>query len=360
MQNLTDLGMDNSIKLSDFLSNQKRGSDDQGLFVSMTAKEWLEQSKSKPIPKMLFDELWFEGELCVLIADTNQGKSILAVQIADSISRGVAIDEFSIGVEAQPVLYFDFELSEKQFEARYSEQVDGSDFYHNQYEFDKFFIRSEINPNCNPPKHQSYDDWLLDSLIREIRVKNAKVIIIDNITFLKSELEKSKDAAPFIQKLKRLKDQEGLSILILAHTPKIDMSRPININHISGSKAIANFIDSAFAIGESQKSKAIKYIKQIKVRHKEFKYHAGNVMVCAIIKKRNFLQLEPKYTEHEQEHLRIFKVSSSTDKALMAFELKNQGFSNIEIGKKIGVSEKMVRNYLKMDKEELKSRTTRT
>ena len=69
---------------------------------------------------MLFSEFWLEGELCMLFADTNLGKSMLAVQLGDSISRGVAIPGFRLEATPQKVLYIDFELSDKQFEVRYS------------------------------------------------------------------------------------------------------------------------------------------------------------------------------------------------------------------------------------------------
>ena len=64
---------------------------DPNLFTILPAQEWLKRANSRPIPKMLFGEFWFESELCILFADTNLGKSILAVQIGDSISRGIPI-----------------------------------------------------------------------------------------------------------------------------------------------------------------------------------------------------------------------------------------------------------------------------
>ena len=63
-----------------------------GMLTIKTANEWIEEAKFKPIPKMLFGDFWFEYELCILFADTNLGKSILAVQIANSISKGEPIE----------------------------------------------------------------------------------------------------------------------------------------------------------------------------------------------------------------------------------------------------------------------------
>ncbi len=64
----------------------------QSLFKIQTANRWLKDAGQRPAPKMLFGEFWFEGEICILFADTNVGKSILAVQIADALSRGNRID----------------------------------------------------------------------------------------------------------------------------------------------------------------------------------------------------------------------------------------------------------------------------
>ena len=82
--------------------------DDEELFTIRTANTWLQEANKRPVPKMLFGKLWYEGELCILFADSNLGKSILAVQIADSISTAEGINPFDCEAEPQPVLYFDF------------------------------------------------------------------------------------------------------------------------------------------------------------------------------------------------------------------------------------------------------------
>ena len=116
----------NELQPQDFINDAehllKQGNEAKeakGLFTVKTASSWIEQAKTRPIPKMLFSEFWFEGELCILFADTNLGKSILAVQIGNSISRGEQIRGFKLETPKQPILYFDFELSDKQFENRY-------------------------------------------------------------------------------------------------------------------------------------------------------------------------------------------------------------------------------------------------
>ncbi|MCH2045975.1 MAG: AAA family ATPase [Saprospiraceae bacterium] len=90
-------------------------------FQVRTMNEVIEEAKQQEVPNMLFSELWFEQEICLFFAGSNTGKSIIAIQIADSISRGEAIEGFKLESPAQKVLYIDYELQPKQLEKRYSE-----------------------------------------------------------------------------------------------------------------------------------------------------------------------------------------------------------------------------------------------
>lgn len=281
----------------------------EGLFTVNTANHWLEEANARPIPKMLFGEFWFEGELCILFADTNLGKSILAVQIGDSCSKGKQLnDVFKYEAQKQKVLYFDFELSDKQFEARYSRN------FLQHYSFDNNFLRAEINPENADHKENGYEkfeEYLYNSLEQSIITNEVKILIIDNITYLKDETEKAKFALPLMKYLQGLKKRYMLSILTLAHTPKRDLSKPITKNDLQGSKMLINFADSSFAIGESSHDKNIRYLKQIKARNTEIIYDAENVCVCQIVKPDNFLMFEYLNFGMEWEHL---KVQSDTEK----------------------------------------------
>src|ERR1700744_2570195 len=108
-------------------------SDDDELFLTRPINYWMEEASKRPVPKMLFGKLWYEGELCILFADSNVGKSILAVQIGNAINTGASMHPFTVEASTQNVLYCDFELTDKQFEARYS------DNYTNHYKFNNNF-----------------------------------------------------------------------------------------------------------------------------------------------------------------------------------------------------------------------------
>lgn len=319
----------------------KEPENSQNLLIVKSANWWIEQAKKRPIPEMLFSEFWFQGELCILFADTNLGKTILAVQIGDSITTGIAIPGFILGVKQQNILYFDFELSDKQFENRYSTNFD------NHYVWNDNFLRVEIDPDDIFPDGMSFEDYLDSSIEQAIRETGAKILIIDNLTYLKSENEKAKDALPLMKHLKTLKSKYGLSILVLAHTPKRDLSKPITRNDVQGSKMLMNFCDSAFSIGESYADKSLRYLKQIKSRNTEIIYDGDNVCVCQIDKPINFLQFEYTGLGKEREHLRqpTEKESETLDTTII--ELHKEGLSLRDIGSKLGVSHMKVSRVIK-------------
>ena len=319
----------------------------KGLFKTQTANEWLNQAKTSPVPQMLFSEFWYDGELCILFADTNLGKSILAVQIADSISKGQPIKGFNIETEQQPVLYFDFELSAKQFEVRYAVENKFLKVCENHYCFNADFYRVEIDPEAEIPDNILFEDFLNRSLEKCIIETNAKILIIDNITYLKNETERAKDALPLMKHLKALKSKHGLSILALAHTPKRDLSKPITRNDLQGSKMLINFVDSCFSIGESHSDKYLRYLKQIKARNTEILYDTENIITCQILKPTNFLEFQFIGFGSEREHLKELSDKDRESRISDIAELKKQGLSNVQIAKQFGVSEGAVRKWIK-------------
>jgi len=348
--NFDDLHNSETIKnhIQELQDEAKAKKESKSLFKVMTANKWLEQAKKTPIPQMLFSEFWHENEICILFADSNLGKSILAVQIADSISKGEQIRGFKLEARKQPVLYFDFELSAKQFEVRYSIKSETQKVFENHYSFNDNLKRIEINPDADIPTKTSFEDYLNQSLENEIISTGAKILIIDNITYLKSETERSKDALPLMKYLKALKSKYGLSILALAHTPKRDLSRPITQNDLGGSKMLYNFIDSCFAIGQSTTDKNIRYIKQIKARNTAMIYDTENVIVCQLDKPYNFLQFEFIDFGAEQEHLKQITEKDRESLVEQAKELSEKGYSQRNISKELGISLGAVNKYLKM------------
>lgn len=315
----------------------------EDLLIVRPANQWMEEASRRPIPRMLFSEFWHQGELCILFADTNLGKSILAVQIADAISRGVAISGFKLDAPKQKVLYFDFEMSDKQFEKRYSIN------YRQHYAFDDNFLRIEINPNCTD--FERFETALFSSIERAIATHNAKVLIIDNLTYLKTQAtETAKEALPLMKSLKELKMKHNLSILVVAHTPKRSLANPLTVNDLAGSKHLANFIDSLFAIGLSYQDKTLRYLIQLKARATELLYNDRNIMLCRIAQPHNFLAFEFMEYGNEREHLRQptddHHELSEIDAMIVAMKEENPNFSLVDIANAVGTNRMRVKRVL--------------
>ncbi|MEI6848157.1 MAG: AAA family ATPase [Chlorobiaceae bacterium] len=306
-----------------------------------TANEAMQRASTQAVPKMLFSECWHESETCFLFADTGLGKSILAVQIADSITRGIPIPGFKMTASPQPVLYLDFELSEKQFQNRYS------DNYQNNYHFSERFFRLHVDRDKVDVDGEVEDNLKADI---EAAIKNtdARIVIIDNITWIKTETERARDALPLMKYLKGLQRTYGLSILLLAHTPKIAESTPISVNDMAGSKHLMNFVDAAFALGRSHKDRNLRYLKQVKVRACEAVFHTKNVVAMRIEKDSNFVQFRVVDYGSEYEHLKPLKEIEKEITAGKIIELhrQNPNLSNRDIAKKVGTNHTRVKRVL--------------
>jgi predicted ATP-dependent serine protease len=302
----------------------------QGLLVVRTANACINDAKNQAIPQSLCGNLWFEGEVCILFADTNVGKSIFGVQSADNISNGNNTGVFSSNAPAQKVLYLDFELSDKQFEKRYSLE------WKNHYLFNSHFLRVMINVGFTD--FENFEKHLFESIEVNLIKEQAKILIVDNITYLRMQsTESGKEALPLMKHLIQLKNKFGLSIMILAHTPK--RSNPINpltVNDLAGSKQLANFADSIFCIGKSSEAEHLRYIKQVKARSCGV---SDNVMVCELDKPRNFLGFTFVREDKESNHLKT-KNEAEEELKEMIISLKSDkaNISLRDIAKELGVN----------------------
>lgn len=327
------------------VQQEAKTEDVNNLLLVRSVNQCIIDAKSRPIPKMLFSEFWHEEELCILFADTNLGKSILAVQIANSISNGEAIRGFKLEAQKQVVMYFDFEMSDKQFEKRYSIN------YANHYIFDNNFLRIEINPDCTD--FNDFEKALFQAIENNIVLYGAKILIIDNLTYLKTQAtETAKEALPLMKRLKELKIKHNLSILALAHTPKRNLIFPITKNDLAGSKHLSNFADSIFAIGESFKDKSLRYLKQLKARATEIIYDSENIIVCEISQPYNFLAFEFVDFSNEREHLKqpTENEQADIDASILSLKASEPHLTDREIARQLNTNPVKVGRVLKRNK----------
>jgi hypothetical protein len=274
-------------------------------YESRTLNQWIELAKHQPVPRLLFGEFWIEGELAVMFGDTGAGKSLLAVQIAESIARGREIEPFDMDAKPQHVLYFDFELSEKQLELRYTkDHKPGLSSLKRHYRFSERFHRIKVDLNAPLPKGiRNFDEYLIGIIKQHVSETGARVVIIDNVLHMKRSYGSANDAVRLMNALNNLKNTLGLSILLLAHNRKRASSRTLTAGDQISSRLIASLADSVFAIGQTDDDPAWRYIKQLKARSTEMIYDASNIPWFRIAKLgRNFLGLEFQSFEPERTH----------------------------------------------------------
>ena len=292
-----------------------------GMLNIMSANAVVEKVKQTPVPNDLYNGLWHEGEVACLFADSNLGKSILAVQMAEEISRN------------RRVLYVDCELSDKQFQMRYySEERDVT------HKFPDSLYRATIAPGGTVAG--SYEDAIISHIEKAANTLDAKIIIVDNLTYLCNTSEKGDAAGIFMMKLMTLKMKYGWSLLIIAHTPKRDTRAAITPNDLAGSKKLFNFFDTIFAIGKCRYDENFRYILQVKVRAGEFQYPEDNVVVCEITKDEDgFLKFAQRGFGAESDQLQDADNAELITNICM---LRSQGLNVRDIATALGISKSKV------------------
>lgn len=312
----------------------------RGLFTGKTMNEWMDEAKKEPIPKRLCGVFWYEGEVCLLLGTEGAGKSIFAMQIATVISSGEGTEgAFLCEADPQKVIVFDFELNKKQQENRFSQQ------YENHYEFSDNLVRFEMDGADTVPDDVDFEQYLREEMANEVEELGARVVIVDNITWISGDTETAKSASPLMKWIHSWARERHLSVLVLCHTPKIK-PHPLTSNDVAGSKRLTDFCDSLFAIGKSVKGENMRYIKQLKGRMDVKLYGTNNVIECRMVKPSNRVYFEVEGYTEEKDHLVAFSDDAVDDKAAQAREMSNAGMSQREIARVLGVSVGTVNNYL--------------
>lgn len=310
-----------------------------------TAAQRIQDAKSQPDILPHADVLFQTNELTIFFGDTGKGKSIFAVALANAISKGVSFLELENKCEPLKVLYYDFELSDKQFEKRYTNDT-GEPYVFN----DNFFIDNVDMSHVDLTNNKiPFDERLIEKIKSDIREISANVLIIDNITFLSTfSAEDGQVAMRLMKKLKELKTEKQISIMVLAHTPKKFGQGGITLPDLAGSKHLSNFCDSVTALGTSKKDPNLRYIIQVKPsRTGDIKYDAQNVIVCEIQKLDSFLTFVLRGYAKEEEHTNTNSKEAEEEILAAARELQRQGKTIREIAEELKVSKSTVGRWLK-------------
>lgn len=232
----------------------------------------------------LWGPFWYERELAILAGRTGAGKSALAMQIALAIASGDAVGGFGPEREGQPVLYIDFENELDDYIERMYNTVHKAKARENLW-------RMTWEPG-------EALDTLNTDLIKAIRAvhrdEGVNVVVLDNISWLLDFGNNRKDiherTAELMQRLDHLCKQEGVAVLVVAHTTKAKGFEPFELGDIAGSSSLQKYVRSIFALGEIHGHPRGRYLKQLKSRKAE-KTYVNDVAAFELCKEDGLLHL---------------------------------------------------------------------
>ena len=302
-----------------------------GLLNIKAANEWIKESLTAPDPKLYFYDLIVEYENTVIFAASNGGKSILATQIAEEISK------------TEKVLYVDLELSSKQFQMRYSDTASGK-----THVFPDNFQRAEIDPELM--LGADLEQETLDSIEKAAKL-GTRFFVLDTLSFICNGSESSAKAGLFMKQLIRLKKRYNLTTIVIAHTPKRRGWKPITQNDLAGSAKLINFFDAGIALARSANDTNLRYLKQVKVRTGEFLYDADNVLLLDVNKDEGFLKFDILGTGRADDDLNALEGGEGASEILEILMMQRDGMTVRQIAEAMNLGKSTVQRRLDMAKK---------
>ena len=309
----------------------QRQPDKYGIFAAKSGNSWIEDCINMAAPIIFFFGLIVQYEITALFGPTGSGKTIFAMMIAEEIARFFK------------VMYIDLELSAKQFQMRFSDPESGL-----IHVFPDNFIRAEIDPDLIT--REDLEIEILDS-IEEAARRGILFFILDNITFACNDSEKGATAGQFMMRLIRMKKKYNLTLICVAHTPKIKGYEPLTTSHMAGSAKLMNFFDEGIAIGKSARDANLRYVKQVKTRSIPMTYDEENVIIYEVTKASGILTYDFKGHGNENDHLKHGNPAEDLDEIYAILRLQKQGMSQREIAKTLEISLGKVQRRLEKAKE---------
>ena len=205
--------------------------------------------------KKIFGNFIFENELTILAGSTNVGKSVLAYDLADSLSKGDEL--FNLENELGPlkILVVDFEMSARSLLKRYPQYSQFSDNL-------EIIFSDEI--------YEKSVNFTVQALKKIVEKHKPRLVIVDNVAALfslNSEPGNVGFVLQFLKNLRALKDEYEINLILISHTTKQMANIPLEITQIQGSQNISNLVDSILMIGQNQHQ--TRYLKHLKARNGE-------------------------------------------------------------------------------------------
>jgi len=259
----------------------------------MKANECFTYAKHLGPAKLLFGEFWREGELSLLFGPSGVGKSVLAMQIADGISRGSGVSGFKMTAKRQKVLYVDLRFSGRQFSTRYSSDVPRNGSFR-PFRFSENLFRHRPDPDVDLYK------WLRDLVIEN----DFRTVVIDDLSAVRKTCDGTRETLALMRDLRRLNDEFHTSILVLAGCREPLGKGLVTESDMQRSRMLCDAADSVFAVGRHLRHPEHAYIIQTRSLNAGTVWNESNAPVGSLTKiDGNFLgftideRFQPKFDE---------------------------------------------------------------
>jgi hypothetical protein len=228
------------------------------------------------------------------------------------------------------------DLDSEQFAVRYAD-CDG-EYLTDAYRFADAFERVEIDRTLDAPKGERFEAFVLRSIEDEVRATGARVVVIDAIDGFTRSVMRNANFGFVMKRLRRLKQELRLSILVLAHLSQRSPAKPLEADRLLASRTVASDADSVFAIGECRWDDRRRYIKHLRSKRFVIVHDASYVPTFRLTKPaNNFLSFEFEGFRPEAFNLDTQMTDLRLQRSDLAKHLRDQGRTQREIAAELEI-----------------------
>lgn len=262
------------------------------MFRIRTTSERQAQGEQEPELKELLGPLLRWSDTSLWFGGPGTGKSVLGIQAADAMSKGIGMfpEEIASELGDEPeiryvlpnelgrpvkVMYLDLELKDRAFADR---TMSGD----RRHEFNDNLLIMDKDPDYISRDIKKYDQQMLAAIEFCVAKHQPEVFVVDNMTALtKRSLVDEAVAQEFMALFEYMNKKLGITIMAFAHTPKfVNPSEFLHQDNMAGSSIIQRFSENIIGLRTVYGDEGMIYIKECKTRNGVQTYGRENVLAA--------------------------------------------------------------------------------
>ena len=236
------------------------GADQLGAAKTFSVQSFLD--RDLPEVQYICDEILLESGTTGIAGMSNVGKSILALQLAISISMGVPFMGQFVVPKPRKVLFIQFEMLDQMVQERLSKGI-------------KALV--DIYPTCEEYlvqnlKIASFEDKRLfddayGTIEKNLMTANYDVLVIDNLyTSSNIAMDKNDKLQELLARITELKLKYKIAMVMVSHHKKMAEKQPLDHFMVFGGSTYVNWLDNLIQVANTGRSKDLKVFKITKTR----------------------------------------------------------------------------------------------